>query len=74
MKYYTINLAKVKGKGSFKCPKCETKISPDDETEDTFTILKPVMKGKKLAEIVLRCNKCESHIHLVGFDLLKPSR
>ncbi|UCH32000.1 MAG: hypothetical protein JSV05_00985 [Candidatus Bathyarchaeota archaeon] len=72
MKYYTIDLKKVKGKGGFKCPKCEIKISPDDETEDTFTILEPVMKENSLAEIVLKCNKCASQIHLIGFDLLEP--
>jgi hypothetical protein len=70
IKFYTIDLRRTDGEGEFKCPRCGVLISPDDETEDTFTILEPVMKGDALHEISILCNRCKSQIHLVGFDLL----
>jgi len=53
-----------------KCPKCGIKISPDDKTENAYTILKSVMKGDRLEKIILQCNRCKSQIHLTGFHLL----
>jgi hypothetical protein len=44
-------------------------MSPDDLSEETYTVLKPVMKGDCLEEIVLRCNKCGSRVHLTGFQI-----
>jgi len=64
---YKIDLKKVSGKGEFPCPKCGTKISPDDETEDKYTIIEPKMKNDALAELVLQCNKCNSILTLTGF-------
>jgi len=70
VKFYTVDLGKIKGKGEFNCPKCRVLISPDDETEDVYTILEPVMKRGFLDKIIIQCNRCKSQIHLVGFDLL----
>ena len=70
IKVYTVDLSKIEGKGVFKCPKCKIKMSPDDQTEDTYAILKTVMKDDVLEKIILQCNKCGSLIHLVGFNLL----
>jgi len=70
IKFYTIDLTRVRGKGEVRCPRCKVEISPDDETEDTYTILEPVMKGDCLEKIVLQCNKCGSHIYLTGFHIL----
>ena len=68
---YTIDLAKTKGKGELRCPKCKIAISPDDETEEVYTVLEPVMKGDCLEKVILQCNKCGSRIHLEGFNCLK---
>jgi len=74
IKSYTIDLAKIKGRGEFKCPNCGIEISPDDETESTYTILEPVTKGNCLEKITLQCNKCGSQIHLTGFHILNRIR
>ena len=71
VKFLTIDLTKIKGKGDFACPKCGINISPDDETEAVFTILEPIVKGEQLHKVILQCNKCKSQIHLIGFQLLK---
>jgi len=70
IKLYTVDLIKLKGRGEFRCPKCGIAISPDDKTEDVYTILETVMKKDYLEKIVLQCNSCGSQIHLVGFHLL----
>jgi uncharacterized protein with PIN domain len=66
---YIVDLAKIDGKGEFPCPECGAKISPDDQTENTYSILEPKVKGTSLDEVLIRCNKCATHISLVGFSL-----
>jgi DNA-directed RNA polymerase subunit RPC12/RpoP len=73
-RFFTVDLTKIKGKGDFSCPKCGTKISPDDRTEEAYRILEAQMKGDQLDGIMLRCNKCESQIHLTGFHGLSMTR
>ena len=70
IEFYTIDLTKVKGKGEFTCPKCGTIISPDDETENVYTIIEPVVKDESLKKLIIKCNSCGSQIHLTGFELL----
>jgi len=70
IKFYTIDLTRTNEEGEFKCPKCGVLISPDDETEDVYTILEPSMKRGALHKISIQCNRCKIQIHLVGFDLL----
>lgn len=70
IKIYTVDLTKTKGKGEFRCPECRIEISPDDKTEDVYTVLKPVMKHGCLEKIILQCNICRSRIHLTGFHIL----
>ena len=70
IKRYTVDLRKTKGEGDVKCPKCGVVISPDDETEEVYTILDTVMDGDRLDRIVLQCFKCLSRIDLTGFDFL----
>jgi predicted nucleic-acid-binding Zn-ribbon protein len=70
IKLYTTDLTRSKGRGEFRCPKCGIEISPDDETEYAYTILKTVMKGDCLEKIILQCNRCSSQFHLVGFHVL----
>ena len=64
---YTIDLTKIDGDGAFSCPKCETLISPDDETEDTYQIVQTKVKDDELAELILTCKKCGSTMKLTGF-------
>lgn len=61
-----VDLTKIEGDGAFSCPKCATTISPDDETENVYTILETKFKGDSLNELIIQC-KCGSEIHLVGF-------
>jgi hypothetical protein len=70
-KALVIDLSKLKGSGEFKCPKCGTVISPDDQSEEVYTILEPIVKEDHLEKIILQCNTCESKISLVGFHTLK---
>ena len=74
VRLYTVDLTKVRGKGQFKCPKCGTKISPDDTSERMYTICETVMKGESLDKLVLQCNTCRSQIHLTGFRVLDKIR
>jgi len=74
IKFYTIDLTKIRGRGNLRCPKCRIEISPDDRTEVAYTILEPVMKGESLEKVILQCNSCGSQIHLTGFHLLHGLR
>ena len=70
IRFYTVDLTRMKGKGEFRCPKCGTRISPNDKTDKAYTISEPVMKEDDLEKIVLQCNNCRSQIHLTGFYVL----
>lgn len=70
IKCYTIDLTRMKGRGNVKCPGCGSTISPDDETEDAYTILETGMNQDRLERIIVQCSKCFSRIHLTGFDFL----
>ncbi len=68
---YQIDLTRIEGNGDFPCPRCGTKLSPDDETEKTYTILGSRANDNGLEEIIIQCNICSSHIHLTGFSMLR---
>ncbi len=68
---YTVDLTKIDGKGDFSCPKCGTVISPDDTTEETYSLVEPKVNNHGLEELVICCNNCSSQIHLTGFSLLE---
>jgi len=68
---YTVDLTKIDGDGTFQCPKCGAIISPDDETEEVYTIVETKVKKDELTELMLKCNQCGTKIRLVGF--LSPS-
>ena len=74
LKCYTIDLTRLKGDKDITCPRCESVISPDDETEDAYIILETHMKGDTLDNITLKCKKCETQIRLTGFQLLRKKR
>jgi predicted RNA-binding Zn-ribbon protein involved in translation (DUF1610 family) len=66
-----VNLTKIDGSGDFSCPQCGAIISPDECTEKTYAILGTKVNKQGLEELVLRCKKCESQLHLTGFSLLQ---
>lgn len=68
---YKIDLTKIDGSGDLSCPRCETIISPDDCTEESYSLLGTKVNRHGLDELVIRCNRCASQIHLTGFSLLQ---
>jgi hypothetical protein len=68
---HTINLIEIDGKGDFLCPTCQAKISPDDETEESYCILEPKVKNNTLEGLLIRCNNCANKIFLTGFSTLE---
>lgn len=64
---YTVDLTKIDGDGAFPCPKCGVTISPDDETEEVYTIVETKVRDDELVELILVCNNCGSKIRLTGF-------
>jgi len=67
---YKVDLARIEGSGDFPCPKCGTKLSPEDQTEATYSIKEIKTRRDRLEELIIQCNTCESLIHLAGFKLL----
>jgi hypothetical protein len=67
---YKIDLTKIGGSGDFSCPRCGTNMSPDDSAEEVYSILNTKFNKGCLWELVIRCNKCASQLHLTGFSLL----
>jgi hypothetical protein len=68
---YVLDLTKIDGSGDFSCPKCGTAISPDDCTQEAYSLLEANVNDQGLEELVIRCNTCESELHLTGFSLLQ---
>ena len=66
-----LDLTKIDGNGDFLCPTCGVTISPEDETEDVYTIIKEKVRNDALEELVIQCNACSSRICLTGFPSLE---
>ncbi|HMK93941.1 MAG TPA: hypothetical protein VK536_00940 [Candidatus Limnocylindrales bacterium] len=66
---YKLDLTETDGNGDFSCPQCGTVISPDETTEQTYSILEPKVNGLDLEELVICCKVCKSQIHLTGFSI-----
>jgi transcription initiation factor IIE alpha subunit len=67
---YKVDLTKIEGSGDFPCPKCGVKMSPEDQTEGTYSIKEIKTRRDTLEELVIRCQRCKSLIRLTGFKLL----
>jgi hypothetical protein len=65
---YKMELSEINRNGSLPCPGCGAHISPDDQTEEVYTLLDVNMNGAGLDEIVIRCNRCRSQIYISGFS------
>jgi len=70
---FEVDLSELQGEGDFPCPNCGVIISPDDESEETYTILETKGDEDLLEEVVLRCKKCESIVRLKGFEKLEEA-
>jgi hypothetical protein len=68
---HRVDLTKIDGNGDFSCPQCGIVLSPEDSTEEKYSIVEPKVKNNGLEEVVILCNGCGSHIHLTGFSLLQ---
>jgi hypothetical protein len=68
---YLLDLTKIGGKGDFLCPFCGNTISPDDCTENAYTIIEAKVNSHGLDEVVICCNKCGAQLHLTGFSMLE---
>lgn len=67
---YSLDLIKLEGTGDFACPCCGTLISPDDETEEIYSVLEAKVRTNVLENLMIRCNICGKKIVLTGFSLL----
>ena len=68
---HELDLTKIEGNGDFACPKCGAMISPEDESEEVYTIIEEKVKDDILEELVIQCNKCSCQIRLTGFSVLE---
>jgi hypothetical protein len=68
---HRIDLTKIDGDGAFSCPQCGIMISPEDSTEEKYSILEPKVSSDGLEEVEILCNSCGSHIRLTGFSILQ---
>jgi predicted RNA-binding Zn-ribbon protein involved in translation (DUF1610 family) len=66
-----LDLTKIDGNGDFPCPKCGAIISPEDESENVYTIVEETVRNDVLEEMLIQCNKCGSRIRLTGFSILE---
>jgi DNA-directed RNA polymerase subunit RPC12/RpoP len=53
--------------GAFPCPKCESEISPDDDSEENYVIINTKTKGDQLISLTFECKKCRTRTLLKGF-------
>jgi transcription initiation factor IIE alpha subunit len=67
---YKVDLTKIEGSGDFPCPKCGVNMSPEDQTEGTYSIKEIKTRRDVLEELVIQCQGCKSLIRLTGFKLL----
>ena len=67
---FKVDLTKIEGDGEFPCPNCSILISPDDFSEEVYTVLSIPEDENNLESMTLQCNKCRSIITLNGFEQL----
>ena len=72
-KKFEVDLSRLQGEGEFPCPKCGTLISPEDESEETYTVVETNGDDESIEEVIIQCKKCNSVILLKGFDELEEA-
>ena len=68
---HNIDMTKMDGTGDFLCPCCGAMISPDDETEEVYSVLEAKVRNEVLENLLIRCNNCSNKILLTGFSILE---
>ena len=66
-----LDLTKMDGNGDFPCPTCGVTISPEDETEDVYTIIEEKVRNDALEELVIQCNACGNRLRIIIFPSLE---
>ena len=71
-KTFRVDITKMVGGADIQCPRCNNLISPDDQSEEAYSIVDTIMgeEDDELIRVVIRCNRCESIISLEGFEAL----
>jgi hypothetical protein len=71
---HRVDLTNIEGDGEVQCPKCDTMLSPDDTTENTYTVVETIIgDDDSLEGLLIRCNSCKSMITLDGFAALEEN-
>jgi hypothetical protein len=65
---YCVNSQLIADDGSFQCPKCGIKISPEDDTNENYEIIETKVQKGELVELIIGCGKCGSTLRLTGFQ------
>jgi hypothetical protein len=72
-KAYLLDVSQTDLDGAFSCPHCGSRISPDDHSEDNYTVYETQMTDNNLDELVICCKGCLSFIHLTGFSSVQKT-
>jgi hypothetical protein len=68
---HKIDLLELEGNGDFLCPFCGATISPDDETEDVYSVMETKVRNARLENVLIQCNNCSNKILLTGFSVFE---
>ncbi len=72
-KEYLLDVSQTDLDGAFSCPHCRSRISPDDRSENNYTVYETQMTDNNLDEVIICCKGCLSFIHLTGFSILQKT-
>ena len=70
---FDVDISGLQGEGEFPCPKCGTLISPEDESEETYSVIEANGDDESIEEVIIQCKKCNSVIRLKGFEELEEA-
>jgi hypothetical protein len=68
---YTVDLLELNSQGDFLCPCCGASISPEDESEEVYSVLETRVRNNVLEDVLISCNNCSNKILLTGFSALE---
>lgn len=69
---FVLDLSLTGRNGEFLCVECGLLLSPDDETEDNYSLVGTTVNCNGLESLVMQCQRCISEIRLVGFSDIDP--
>ncbi len=65
IKAYKLDISQTKEDGSFSCPNCGIRISPDDRSDNKYIVHDTKMRDANLSEVVISCKRCLTLTHLI---------